>query len=136
MFYKRFLAFSIAKVHAAHLWNGDVRFVDHAQPIIFFAPGDAAKIIQQAIRALTRGAAVEVAAVIFNAAAEASLEDHFQVVLHTALQTLRLHQLSRRAQFKNTRSKILAHLGQGFLNLVLGHHVMLCWKNKSGDFLG
>ena len=103
MFHKRFLALSITKVHAAHLGNRDVRLVDHAQPIIFVAPGNTAKIIQQAIGALTRGAAIKVAAVIFNATAETSLLDHFHVVLHAALQSLRLHQLSSGAQFKYAR---------------------------------
>ena len=135
MFHQGFLAFAISKVHAAHLGNSDVRLVDHAQPIILFAPRNAAKVIQQAIGALTRGAAIEVAAVIFNAAAKASLLDHLQVVLHAALQALRFDQLSRGAQFKNARGEILAHFAHGFLYLILRHHVMLGWKYKRGNFL-
>ena len=112
-----------------------MRLVNDAQPIIFVAPGNAAKIIQQAIGALASVAAIKVATVIFNTAAEASLLDHFHVVLHAALQALRFHQLSSGAQFKNPLGQIRAHQAKGFVHLILRHHVVLGGKNKRGHFL-
>ncbi len=73
---------AVAVVHRVDLWKRYVRFVDDEQEI----PGE---IVEQRVWFFAGFAAVEVTAVVFDAAAIADLEDHFDVVLGSGQQALR-----------------------------------------------
>ena len=80
------LARAIAFVHAAHLWDGDVRFVDEHQCA-------RRQVVDQRGRRLTRLPARQVARIVFDALAVADLRHHLEVEARALLDALRLDQL-------------------------------------------
>jgi hypothetical protein len=75
--HQRRLAALIAFGHAAHLRDTHVGFVHHQKPVI-------AEVVDERERARTRGAVLDNAGVVLDAAAHAGLADHFHVVAGAA----------------------------------------------------
>ena len=84
-----FLAGEVAVVHGADLRDGHVALVDKDEK---FPRGE---IVEQSERRLARLPAVEIAAVIFDAAAIADLPHHFQVVFGALFKALRFENFAR-----------------------------------------
>ena len=84
---ERLLARAVALEHAADLRHGLVRLVDEAEEVV-------GEVVDQAVRALARAAAVEDPRVVLDAVAEAHLPQHLHVVLRALAQAVGLEQLA------------------------------------------
>jgi len=80
------LAGAVAGVLPVQLGDGHVALVDHAQVVL-------GEEVQQGVRRLPGGPAVEVAAVVLHPGADPGLGQHLEVVLGAHPQALRLEQL-------------------------------------------
>ncbi len=84
---ERLLPGPVTRVLAPDLGHGDVGLVQHDQEVL-------GEEVEQRVRRLPRGAAVEVAAVVLHAAAHPRLGEHLEVVLGPHAQALGLEQLA------------------------------------------
>ena len=87
MFHQRTLAARVAGVHGPHLRNRGVRFVDEQQIVV-------GEIVHQRMRRRTRLAAVEMAAVVFDAWAITDLQHHLHIEPRAGVQPLGFQQLA------------------------------------------
>ena len=85
--HKRCLAGFVAFGHAAHLRNAHVGFVHHQKPVV-------AEVVDKRERARTRGAVLDNAGVVLDAAAHAGLANHFHVVAGAAAESGRFQYLA------------------------------------------
>ena len=118
VFDQRLLAGAVAVVHPADLRQGDVGLVDHHQEL-------RREVVEQAGRALARGAAAQVARVVLDPGAGADLEQHVDVEVGARLEALRLEQLARLAQLLQPLGELGADQAHGALDRgALGDEVL------------
>ena len=111
------LARQVAVVHGADLRNGHVAFVDKHEEVI-------GEVIEESERRFARPSAVEIAAVIFHAAAIADLAHHLDVVTGALFEALRFQQLAVVAEGPHFVFEIALDGGERRLHLGAAHGVV------------
>ena len=111
------LARVIALVHGADLRDSDVGLIDDQKVIL-------REVVEEAVRTLSGFASAEMARVVFDAAAVAHLEHHFEVIVGAHLQALGLQQAALTAQQSQTLAQLFADRAHG--GLELGRWITKC----------
>ena len=111
------LALAVAVVHRVDLRHGHMRFIDDQQEIL-------GEIIDQRIRLFAGFAAVQMPAVVFDAAAIADLQDHLQIVFGAGEQPLGFEQFSLAAKVHDLHFKLIADGLDGAVDAFLRHDVV------------
>ena len=106
---QRLLARAVALVHAADLRHGLVRLVDEADEVV-------REVVEQAVRAVARPAAVEDPRVVLDPRAEPELAQHLHVVLGALAQPVGLEQLALRLELGAALVELPADLGDRVLD--------------------
>ena len=114
---ERLLAGAVALVHAADLRHGLVRLVDEADEIV-------REVVEQAVRAVPRLAAIEDPRVVLDPRAEPQLAEHLHVVLGPLAQPVGLEQLALRLELGAPLVQLPADLGDRVLDHPLAHVVV------------
>ena len=122
MLHQHFFASAVAIIHRAHLGDGYVTLVDQHQEIV-------RKVIEQGSWLLARFAISEVATIVFDPLHEASLLEHFQIVLSALTQALCLKQLAVRLEPLLTLLVLLPNLVNRPLNLLLRRCIVATRKD-------
>ena len=108
---------AVAFVHAADLRHRDVALVDDAQEVL-------RKIIDKRIRRLARSAAVNMARIVLNAAAEAHGLEHLKIVAGAHLEALCFKKLALGTELLEAVLKLLADACHGTIELRARSDVM------------
>ena len=114
---KRNFAAAVALMHAANLRHGHMALVDDAKEVI-------GEVIEQRIRRLARLSAVKVTRVVLDSAAEPHGLEHFEVVVHAHLKTLRLEQLAFFFELRQTVAQLFLNALDGAVHLGASGHIM------------
>ena len=106
---QRRLARAVALVHAADLRHGLVGLVDEADEVL-------GEVVDQAVRARARRAAVEDPRVVLDPRAEPDLAQHLHVVLRALAQAVGLQQLALGVELGRALVELAADLGDRALH--------------------
>ena len=122
MLHQHFFASAVTIIHRAHLGDGYVALVDQHQEII-------GEVIEQGSWLLTRFAVGEIATIVLDPLHEASLLEHFQIVLGALAQALRLKQLTVRLKPLFTLLVLLSNPVNRLLNFLLRRCIVATRKD-------
>ncbi len=116
--YQYRLAGVVAAVHRVYLRQGHVALVDEGYEVL-------GEVVDQAERALTLLASVEVAGVVLDAGAVAHLLDHLEVVFHPLLEALGLEFAAAFLEELHLPDEVVLNMGdRGDAALLGGHEVV------------
>ncbi len=124
--YQRYLAATVALMHAAYLRDGNVTLIDDRQKAL------AAKIIQQCVRRLTGAAAVQMHRVVLDAGTKAHGLEHLDVKARTLLQALSLKQLAVIPKLLQAAAQLCIYALKRVLNAGTARDIVACRPNGCG----
>ena len=93
------------------LRHGDVRLVDHAQPVI-------GEVVEKRVRRLAGHPAVDVPRIVLDPGTESNLSHHLQVVVRAHPQSLRLQELVLGLESRKLLAQLLFDRLDGVLHPV------------------
>ena len=116
--HQRLLARAIAVVHAPHLRDGHMAFVDENHP--FFG-----EIVQERERTLTRRTAIHPTRVVLDARAHTRLLEHLEIMARALLDALRLQEHVALLEPADTLLHLLFNADHGALQAIRGRHIVV-----------
>jgi hypothetical protein len=114
---ERRLPGQVSLVHPVELRDGDVRLVDHDQVVV-------GEVVEERVRRRARAAAVDVARVVLDAAAETDLAHHLEVVRRAHAEPFGFEQLALIVQLSEPLMELLLDGPERALHPFVAGHVV------------